>query len=72
LVLRTPGRFVTKESVQRTIESILPPELLECHESDVFQSETFDSALDTARLNHLSPAPGPVDAVDDSGIRTRK
>jgi hypothetical protein len=68
LVPHTLGRFVTKESVQRKIESILPPELLERHESDVFKSDTFDSALYTAHLNHLSLALGPEVAVDDFGF----
>lgn len=68
LAPRTVGRWMTKETVRHKIESLLPPELLERHESDVFRTDTFDSVLYTSHLNHLAFALGPETAIEDFGF----
>ena len=59
LAPRTLGRFLTPEKVRARLEAMMPPELLERHEFDPFQADTFDGTLLTAHLNHLALYLGP-------------
>jgi hypothetical protein len=70
LAPRTIGRFITPEKVRRWFETKLPPEFLERHEGDPFRTDTFDAALYTGHLNHLSPFLGPDVMVEDFGFGT--
>ncbi|KAL3904457.1 MAG: hypothetical protein SGARI_004914 [Bacillariaceae sp.] len=54
LVPATVGRFVTKDTVRRKVEELMPPEMLERHEGDPFKPNTFDGAFYSGHLNYMS------------------
>ena len=59
LAPKTIGRFVSKEQVRERLESMMPPELLERHESDPFRADTFDAVIFSAHLNQIGLYFGP-------------
>lgn len=65
LAPRTIGRLVTPERVRHKIESMMPPEFLQRHESDPFRTDTFDAVLYQAHLNYLSVFLGPEVMAED-------
>lgn len=59
LVPRTIGRFITPAQATERFEALMPPELMERHESAPFQADTFDGAFLEGHLNPLSLYLGP-------------
>lgn len=59
LAPRTIGRIFPPEKVRKRLEAMMPPELLERHEFDPFNADTFDGAFWSAHLNHLALYLGP-------------
>lgn len=59
LVPRTIGRFISAEQATERFEALMPPELLERHESDPFKADTFDGAFLNGHLNPLAFYLGP-------------
>lgn len=55
----TIGRIFPAQKVREQLESMMPAELLERHESDPFKADTFDMVLFSAHLNHLALYLGP-------------
>lgn len=65
LAPETIGRIITPEKVRQMIQSAMPPELLERHETDPFKSDTFDAAFLSFHLNRFSLQFGPEVAKED-------
>ncbi len=59
LAPRTIGRLFPPEKVRERLEGMMPPELLERHEFDPFNADTFDGAFFTGHLNPLAFYLGP-------------
>ncbi|MGB1249471.1 MAG: sulfotransferase [Candidatus Promineifilaceae bacterium] len=66
----TLGRFFSAQTVRAKIESMLPPELLERHESDPFKADTFDVVLFSAHLNMLGLYLGPEVSAKEFNFAT--
>jgi hypothetical protein len=65
LVPKTIGRIVTKDQVRKRIQTMMPPELWERHESDPFRADTFDGSFYTFHMNRFALNLGPEIAKQD-------
>jgi hypothetical protein len=59
------GRLITKNQVRAKIRAMMPPELLERHESDPFKMDTFDGSFFSFHLNHLALQLGPEVSTEE-------
>lgn len=65
LAPKTIGRFIKPEKVREMIKSVMPPELLERHETDPFRADTFDAAFLSFHFNRYSLNLGPEVGKED-------
>lgn len=67
LMAFTVGRWVSRESVDRFMHGLLPPEFVERHEGNAFGTDTLEAAFYVSHLNAMSVFLGPDVFVDEFG-----
>lgn len=65
LVPNTIGRIIEPEKVREMIQSAMPAELLERHETDLFKADTFDGPFLSFHFHRFSLYLGPEVAKED-------
>lgn len=65
LLPRTLGRVITPDKVREKIQTTMPPELLERHETDPFRADTFDGSFYSFHLHRFALFLGPEVAAAD-------
>ena len=65
LAPKTIGRLITPDKVRQMIQSVMPAELWERHETDPFKADTFDGAFLSFHLHRFSLNFGPEVGKED-------
>jgi hypothetical protein len=65
LVPKTIGRVLSQDRVRKIIQTTMPAELWERHESDPFRTDTFDGSFYSFHMNRFALSLGPEIAKQD-------
>jgi hypothetical protein len=65
LAPKTIGKILTPDKVRKLIQSTMPPELWERHETDPFGADTFDGSFYSFHMNRFALNLGPEIARED-------
>lgn len=65
LAASTIGRLYTREQIVEKVEGGMPPEFLQRHETNIFQTDTFEGIFYISHLNHMCGFLGPQAMIEE-------